>query len=222
MCQRLIQSKFSLPWLLSWRPFTRPVVCAVCWQRFKRIERRTACPGCGRDQTVPRLCPDCQRWPAERPFHNVALFTYNDAMRAYFQQYKFHGDYRLRRVFEGTMQTALHQLNGDLVLIIPVTPSTLLSRGFNQVSGWLSDGLNQPRGLQTLAREKGVPQSKKVRQDRLRTPQPFMLALAAEQIQGKRVVVIDDIYTTGRTIRHAADLLLESGAKSVTGLTLAR
>nr|WP_165861000.1 phosphoribosyltransferase [Lactiplantibacillus pentosus] len=41
-------------------------------------------------------------------------------------------------------------------------------------------------------------------------------------ITGQSILIVDDIYTTGRTIRHAASLLLENGAKSVTGLTLAR
>lgn len=176
--------------------------------------------GCGRSQTRVELCEDCQRWPLNTGFHNVALFDYNDAMQAYFHRYKFQGDYRLRRVFEKSMQVAVARLEKDLVFTIPVAPSTLATRGFNQVSGWLFDGNNQP-GLQTKNQQKGIPQSQKDRRARLQMPQPFTLA-PTTVVTGKRVLLVDDIYTTGRTIRHAATLLLESGAKSVTGLTLAR
>lgn len=222
LCQRPLITKMTLEWILSWQAVHRPVVCQSCWQTFAKIERTTACPGCGRAMTRQQLCPDCQRWPLNGSFHNVALFTYNDAMQTYFQQYKFRGDYRLRTVFAAVMRAAVAQLQADLVLMIPVTPTTLLTRGFNQVSGWLGDGLNPPGGLTTLATAKAVPQSKKHRRDRLNTPQPFQLQLTRSQVRGRRVVIVDDVYTTGRTIRHAADLLIESGAKSVTGLTLAR
>ncbi len=128
----------------------------------------------------------------------------------------------MRAVFATLMQTTVNQLAGDLVLTIPVTASTMMTRGFNQATGWLTDGLNQADGLTTLAREKGVAQSQKARQERLKTPQPFKLVMAAEQLRHQRVILVDDIYTTGRTMRHAADLIIENGAKSVTGLTLAR
>ncbi|MFC0423495.1 ComF family protein [Lactiplantibacillus plajomi] len=143
-------------------------------------------------------------------------------MQAYFQQYKFAGDYRLRRVFAESMQTAVAQQAADCVVVIPVTPATLTTRGFNQVSGWLADGTNPLCGLQTVARTKAVPQSKKTRAQRLLLTQPFALTRPAPRIYQQHVLLVDDIYTTGRTIRHAASLLLENGAKSVTGLTLAR
>jgi len=176
--------------------------------------------GCGRAQPHKQLCQDCQRWPANGTFHNIALFTYNAAMHRNFQQYKFQGDYQLRRVFAATMQQAVAEQTVDRVLSVPVTPTTMQTRGFNQVTGWLAAGMNQTE-LFTKAKSKAVPQSKKDRQARLQTPQPFELTTGVE-LTGQRVLLVDDIYTTGRTMRHAAALLMENGAKTVTGLTLAR
>ena len=142
-------------------------------------------------------------------------------MHDYFQRYKFQGDYRLRAVFAPIMQQRLTTLAADCVVTIPVTPATMQQRGFNQVTGWLGSGENDRPGLQTTAQVKAQPQSQKTRAQRLLIPQPFSLAPTLP-VTNQRVVLVDDIYTTGRTIRHAADLLLESGAKSVIGLTLAR
>lgn len=201
----------------------RPVVCNRCWQRFEPIKRPHACPGCGRAQDQPTPCLDCARWPALAGFHNEALFRYNEAMHAYFHQYKFSGDYQLRQVFATVFQQAIRQRiarTATLVVIIPVTPATMQTRGFNQVSGWMPT-IETVAVLTTQAATKLVPQSKKDRHARLQTPQPFRLDTPAN-LAGQSILLVDDIYTTGRTIRHAASLLLENGAKSVTGLTLAR
>lgn len=220
LCQRSIDTKFTLPWVLSWQPVRQPVVCVACWQTFTPIIASQACPDCGRAQLSRTPCRDCQRW-APLAFYNQALFTYNDAMQAYFDQYKFKGDYRLRQVFAQTLLTRLASLKPTIVVAIPVTPETMTTRGFNQVTGWLAEGEN-PDWLQTKAQAKPIPQSQKTRQDRLLTTQPFELTANAPTLVNQTVVIVDDVYTTGRTMRHAASLILENGAKAVVGLTLAR
>lgn len=220
LCHRTTEPKLSLPWILSWQPLPRPVVCQSCWQTFTPINASQACIGCGRSQTQRSLCHDCQRWP-QQSFYNQALFTYNEAMQGYFDQYKFKGDYRLRQVFSAALQACLATMQSAIIVPIPVTPTTMVTRGFNQVTGWLGEGENLS-WIRTKTQTKGVPQSQKTRQDRLQTPQPFELTADAPMLTAKTVVLVDDVYTTGRTIRHAADLVLENGAKSVIGLTLAR
>ncbi|KON39033.1 ComF family protein [Lactiplantibacillus argentoratensis] len=219
MCHSTITTKFTLPWILSWQPVMRPAVCSTCWRQFVPIKRATACASCGRAQERSQPCSDCQRWPEIGAFHNEALFEYNEAMHNYFQRYKFQGDYQLRQVFASSMQAAVGQRHAEAYVVVPVTPTTMQTRGFNQVTGWLA--VAPMPGLVTQATAKSVPQSKKDRQARLKTPQPFRLAPNAI-VAGKHLLLVDDIYTTGATMRHAAALLLENGAKSVTGLTLAR
>ncbi|MFW4406139.1 ComF family protein [Lactiplantibacillus paraplantarum] len=219
LCHNNMSTKVTLPWILSWQPVPLPVVCSVCWQQFVPIDRLTACPSCGRAQKQLQRCLDCQRWPELASFHNEALFTYNDAMHDYFKRYKFQGDYQLRRVFATVVQQAVAERDADICLAIPVTPTTMQTRGFNQVAGWLA--AEPAPVITTRATAKSVPQSKKGRQARLQTPQPFSI-VGKTTLTNQHILLVDDIYTTGRTIRHAAALLLENGAKGVTGLTLAR
>ena len=55
----------------------------------------------------------------------------------------------------------------------------------------------------------------------MKTPQLFVLREDA-QVEGKDLLLVDDIYTTGTTIRHATQVLMEGGAKSVKAFTLIR
>ena len=137
----------------------------------------------------------------------------------YMQRYKFLGDYRLRQVFTVELQQRIRQLQADLVVPIPVTTTTMATRGFNQVQGLIGDVTVAP-----LLRHRAVDktaQSHKSRQQRLQTPQPFILS-DPSTVHGKRILLVDDIYTTGRTLYHAAVLLKEAQCREIVSLSVAR
>ncbi|MBW1605965.1 ComF family protein [Lactobacillus sp. Sy-1] len=135
-------------------------------------------------------------------------------------RYKFVGDYQLRNVFLEQMSNYALATK-RLVVPIPLTPGTLQKRAFNQTLGLLSVPTFQC--LETKGLHKQTDQSKRGREQRKAMKQPFKLvAELADQVVGQDVLIVDDVYTTGTTIRFAAQLLVESGAKSVRGLTLAR
>lgn len=137
------------------------------------------------------------------------------------KRYKFSGDYRLRQVFSERIHEQLRKQSA-IIVPVPVGADTMATRGFNQVTGLLESD----RYLELLnvrLDKKTIRQSEKNRQDRLMLGQPFeMMAPEKNQIKNQAVLLVDDVYTTGTTIRHAAALLLQAGAASVRGLTLAR
>ncbi|GEA98189.1 phosphoribosyltransferase [Levilactobacillus brevis] len=218
-CQRPLKTSLTLAQFWRWGPVTPPDICAPCQGRLSPISGQH-CPQCGRQQTTCQLCQDCQRW--DQPLVNRALYCYDAEMKAYMQQYKFQGDYALRRVLQRALATALTQLTYDILVPVPIAQSTWQSRGFNQVTGWLT-GQAYYQVLQVIDQDKATPQSAKNRTQRLLTPQPFTLAPQAKDLcHGQRVLLLDDVYTTGRTLRHAATQINLTGAKAVTSLTLAR
>lgn len=224
LCNREVSWQPDISWFFSLKPFTRRLICLECEKNFKKIGGPT-CPGCGRPQAGGQLCTDCQYWTRQgrKLLCNRSLYIYNQpAMRDYFKRYKFQGDYRLRQIF-GPEFAAFIKKNtkkNDLLVPIPVDDETYQKRRFNQVEG-LCPGLELCPCLKMRQKKGRIKQSHKDRHQRLATAQPFYLE-EKEKLKGKNVVLLDDIYTTGRTLYHAQSLLEAARAAKVYSLTLAR
>jgi len=171
---------------------------------FERIEQTQVCPGCGRANS-PTLCADCTRWQAqgETLLHHHALFTYNAAMKNFIQQYKGLGDYQLHDAFDDQWP---HFARKVALIPIPSEANHYARRGFDPVLG-LFGQLPLMQVLRKQATDK--PQAQKTRHERLQTPQSFevVATLAPE----RPVILLDDLYTTGRTLYHAAAALRQAG-----------
>lgn len=225
LCQRNLNYSISLAWIFSTEPLKEKFICTDCQSRFQRIHGLT-CVGCGR-LNDSQYCSDCLRWQrmGKRLLHNKALYCYrNSAMKDYFEHYKFAGDYYLRKVFQTEFQQFIQQEYPQRkwkYCIIPVDQQTMVNeRGFNQVKG-LTENLKDEQWLAMDDMRHRGKQSHKNRKERMRTQQPFILNSFA-MVKNQSVVLIDDIYTTGRTLYHAQDLLLKAGAAKVRSVTLAR
>lgn len=113
----------------------------------------------------------------------------------------------------------------DAVVPIPVSTERLAERGFNQsvlLARHLAKAKMQLQWLQRLRHTQA--QSHLPRIERLHNlDQAFAIQPhGCTAIQGKRVVLVDDVMTTGTTLRQAAHLLRHAGAQSVSALVFAR
>ncbi|WP_412988653.1 phosphoribosyltransferase family protein [Pediococcus siamensis] len=225
LCHRQLRDNWSLRFLLLPKKYQTKTVCEACLTTFRLIEPATCCPGCGRQQALKQVCGDCQKWQthSSMAFSNVALFEYNAAMKQFMHAYKFQGDYRLRAAFNVQFsQFVQEQQNAALLVALPIDEQTWQTRGFNQVSGLL-DGLALKAPLLMNRSKSEKRQSQKSRWERLETSNHFQIDVEyPEQIKNKEILLIDDVYTTGRTLRHAAQTLLEAGCATVRSVTLCR
>lgn len=221
LCNRQLRLKLTIRDLLLPTRIVKPLICDDCQQNFTPLTGQTACPGCSRPQEKSVLCTECNEWRSVYPWQltHHALYRYDDAMKEFMQRYKFAGDYRLRQIFSSEFVSAISKCQVDMVVPIPVTEQTMRTRGFNQVEGLLG---NLPVNHLLKCRDKEkVAQSKKNRWERLASKQPFILINEAA-VRRKRILLVDDIYTTGRTLYHAANLLYQAGAATVISISLAR
>ncbi|WP_268912814.1 ComF family protein [Lentilactobacillus sp. SPB1-3] len=171
------------------------------------------------------ICHDCQKWNDQNSvFVNTAMFEYDEFMKEFMYQYKFNGDYRLRLIFATCIKDFIrsHFKKTNLVVVpIPVSMTTMNTRGFNQVCGLL-EYVNYQECLTVKSIDKPL-QSHKNRQGRLSTAQPFeLINSTTKNLAGKNILIVDDVYTTGTTIRHAVKALEEVHPASILGMTLSR
>ena len=69
------------------------------------------------------------------------------------QQYKFNGDYKLRKIFNRELINLVHTSDMDLVVAVPVSQHTMMTRGFNQVASLL-EGIELTEALQVKVTKK--------------------------------------------------------------------
>jgi competence protein ComFC len=137
--------------------------------------------------------------------------------------YKFRGDAIIAKAFYRDFRKMYEEefKKEQCILVpIPLGPKRLYERGFNQ-SLLLAKLLAPIEIIEPLAKTDSVKQSKKIRQERLQQENPFYVT-EPQIVRGKSILLIDDIYTTGTTIRMAAKVLKEAGAGDISSLTLVR
>jgi competence protein ComFC len=196
-----------------------PSVCSTCSKQFESLEG--GCHFCCKAGEAA-ICKDCQYWASlGQELQHYALYHYNDSLQDYFSKYKFLGDYRLRQVFRGEIKTALKRMRPAVFVPIPISEKRLQKRGFNQVEGLLAAaGISYYPLLNKSVDEKA--QSSKGRYERLRLGKIFQINPEISLDFSSRIVLVDDIYTTGATIHSAVATLKEAGYLSVTSFSLAR
>ncbi|MDR2833851.1 MAG: ComF family protein [Streptococcaceae bacterium] len=197
-------------------------LCNNCKKDFILLKGKT-CLGCAK-LSEETYCEDCRSWQEkypEYPFSHQALYQYNEAMKEYFARYKFKGDYRLRYMFTHQIRQALKKEKATLIPI-PLSSERYLERGFNQVEGFLDAArLDYVEAL--IKKDDEQAQSHKNKKERLTTKQPFLLKEDMKHLlKDKEIIIVDDIYTTGRTLFHAYEEIQKSDPKSIRTFSLAR
>lgn len=192
-------------------------ICPDCQKAFDKIGDKH-CPNCYR-KGVASQCQDCHKW--EKEGHYVcheALFTYNAAMKDYFSKYKFQGDMLLSHVFARDIKKALKKYSNYIFVPVPLSQKRFEERQFNQVTAFLQASQIPYKNL--LIKRETDKQSDKNRKERLAASSPFILK--DTQKMPKNILIIDDIYTTGATLKGIYHLFYKNGAKTIKSFTIAR
>jgi competence protein ComFC len=117
-------------------------------------------------------------------------------------------------------------LTGDIVVPVPLHRTRERERGFNQaelIAREVAKRLRLPLRGVLLMRTKARPDKHILsNEERWRIVRGAFATRPGSQVDNKRVLLVDDVMTTGATLDACAKALLEAGAKSVIGLTVAR
>lgn len=207
-------------------------LCGRCWSGLDFITA-PHCPCCGLPFAFQAedglLCGDCLAAPP--PFGRArGAFHYGGTARRLILAFK-HGDRTdmatalARRMAE---QGAALLADADLLLPVPLHRGRLWRRRYNQaalLAVALGRIAGRPVALDILVRHRATPsQGGRNRTARRRNLAGAFLVpdRARAELAGRRVLLVDDVHTTGATVSEAARVLLRAGAGGVDVLTLAR
>jgi len=202
-------------------------VCPLCESELKTIDGHV-CRRCGRP-LFKHEGESCGRCSDEQPFYydgGYGHWLYREGAAKIIQRFKFYNEKELaywvgQELAKGWLQK-YPTIRIDLILPVPLHPNRLKERGYNQ-SEWLCKGMLSTMQLpqtslntKVLVRVKDTAhQPGKGRQARIENVRDAFRVVDVQAIQDKNILVIDDVLTTGATLRACGALLKEKGAKEL-------
>ncbi len=219
VCQR-VGAPVCASCIGSMQPPAAPI-CARCGQTI-RVTPNSA----------SSLCPDCANGRGPKHLDGVRVTTtYAGAVRPAILALKFRGQRRVAECLAPLMgapfQSDIH--TADIVIPVPLHASRRRERGYNQAE-LLARAFAALQGLpvrtDVLARARATEAQTHLSQAERRRNVAGAFALsnptAVKVIAGQRIVLVDDVTTTGSTLDAAAEPLRAAGAASLWGLAFAR
>jgi ComF family protein len=207
-------------------------VCVSCRQRVRFIQP-PFCERCGLPYdgaiTTAFECGNCQ----EMNFHfraARAAVTANEFMLDIIHRYKYQGALWFEPFLAGLLiQVAapvLAREKCDMIVPVPLHPAKEREREFNQAARLarrLSRAANIPVNKSLLRRVQPTEtQTQLNRRERAENVRRAFALRPNQKLQGEKVVLLDDVFTTGATTSACAKLLLSAGASDVSVWTVAR
>ncbi len=215
--------------LLLWRGH------GICGRCLKEISWLVPpfCPSCAlpihSSAVSSHFCGECMADPP--PFEWArALVVYDQEIFPLLHKMKYGHDSSLA-CFMGwllavNLKEELECLDVHLVVPIPLHAGRLRQRGFNQAAVMgrvIAKSLGVPMGLGLLNRHRYTPPQVGLNKiERRKNVRGAFSVKGENQLKGRKILLVDDVYTTGATLREASRELLKNGADKVYVMSFAR
>ena len=211
----------------------KAMLCQKCRQQVVFIES-PFCSVCGRvfdgRESAGHLCGDCIRQPKNFGCARSAVI-YTPGFRKVVHQYKYRGRLQLAAPLGDLLLAAFLRFfnSGDMDLILPVPlhRDRFRQRGFNQAYRLMMNWKHVESGLAPTPRllvkmRATPPQAGLGKTQRKRNIHGSFDVQRPAAVRCRRILLVDDVYTTGATADECARVLMRCGAARVDVLTLAR
>jgi ComF family protein len=201
-------------------------ICATCYRSISPIIP-PVCPLCGKPQASGLLCPGCLGWQSEIDGIR-SPFRFEGVIRQAVYQLKYRNLRALAPMLAVLLGNYINKypVPGEILVPVPLHKIRVRERGYNQ-SYLMAKELGKFCGLpvddKCLIRAKySLPQARTTNVDERRNNVSGAFICRDGRLTGRKVILIDDVSTSGATLNACAAALKGVGAESVWGLTLAR
>jgi ComF family protein len=205
------------------------ILCSSCATQFLPIPP-PLCQHCNSPLPPHGHCQLCR-------YHKLALsglrvaYTFKDPLRSCIHSLKYHGNVRLASplglLLAKTYRTC--NIQADLIIPVPLHPKRLRERGYNQaqlLAQACAQAVGVPLNTSFLQRTRATQAQVQLRGNERfsNVAEAFCCSspIATKRLLKRRVVIVDDVCTTGATLEACATPLFAAGASEVWGLVLAR
>ena len=230
----LIYPRYCLVCNISLNNTERRALCSDCTTKITFINQDTSCPRCGLDLgpyvQTDTLCQECHAHPP-RFTRAIAVAGYDGVIREAIHKFKYAKERVLLDELSGLLiarwqgvTQLLPQI--DMIMPAPLYRGKLKERGFNQ-SQLLAERLSQATGIpleiDNLIKTRSTPDQAGLDSvDRKKNLIDAFEVTNPKAVDGKNILLIDDVLTTGATASEISHTLKKAGAKNVYVLVLAR
>ncbi|HON85583.1 MAG TPA: ComF family protein [Syntrophorhabdaceae bacterium] len=203
------------------------IICKTCQDSFRIIDHNSVCPVCGNDVGRRIICGDCltnKRGFSEGYFG----FVYENRLRDAVHTFKFNGRPEVGRYLVSLLKDSIIMLRErvDCIVPIPVTEKRLRERGYNQsfiISEEISNIIGRPIFHSVLFKIKETKDQYSLSKDERRKNIRGAFAVkSGSHIKGKKVLIVDDLFTTGYTAHEASWTISKAMPESIIFFALAR
>lgn len=202
-----------------------PRKCGFC---NRRINEEYTCQKCKKN--LEYICINEVILGKEKDFYDycICAYSYTEIIRNKLLQFKFKNKkYLYETLSDGLLKIVRkYQEQFDCIIVVPISLNRYLERGYNQadlIAKFISKKLNKKQLKYVLIKIKNNHKQSQLKlQERGLNVSKAYNVFQKEKIQGKNILLIDDILTTGATVRECSKVLKENGAKKVIVAVVAK
>ena len=207
------------------------IICVCCKERFNpsRIAKYSKNIG---------ICHECFNKIEPIPLFNplegtksvnyyVSGYYYNETLKTLIHRYKFNGEYGFADLFSSMLFDRIKDIKElhdfDFITSVPISRQRFLNRGYNQaelIAKQISELLDIPYVPCIYKHKHTIAQSLLKKSKRINNIRGAFIA-DSQRVNNKRILLLDDIITTGSTMNECANELLKNNAQFVAGISLA-
>ena len=200
-------------------------LCEKCYDKITFITH--PCQKCG-DETgdFDAFCENCKGKNSNHNFDRAySVAKYSGTAKELVYSLKYGRNQYVAKVISDFILRKFDEINEtfDIIIPVPLGQKRLKKRGFNQaelLANSLSKQRNIPLDTTSLIRTKEtITQTDMSRENRIKNVKNAFAVVGRDNIKGKKILLIDDIVTTGATTDEISRLLIKKGAKSVIVLS---